>query len=149
MACSIDAAHKGALIDRVVVSTEERASRFISARRVLRDQCGVDAFGGTVWGQDQAPFLDAGDVDYAPLPIFTRTALEPTESTAADVGFLREREERCGIPVHRMIWSERSRLDGRRARAFYKRLRNQKAALAPENLQHIADALAWGAVLRR
>lgn len=149
MACSIDAAHKGARIDRVVVSTEDRASCFISVHRVLRDQYGVDAFGGTVWGQDQAPFLGTGDVDCAPLLIFTRDVLEPTESTAADIGFLREREKRCAIPIHRMIWSERNRLDRRRPRAFYKRLRNQKAALEPENLQHIADALAWGAVLQR
>jgi len=149
MACSIDAAHEGTRIDRVVVRTEDRTSCFISVHRALRDHYGVDAFGGTVWGQDQAPFLDTGDVDYAPLPSFTRDVLEPTESTAADVGFLREREERCGVTMHRMIWSERNRLDGRRPRAFYERLCNQKVAVDHENLQHVADALAWGAVLQR
>ncbi len=149
IAHSIDAARKVTRIDRVVMSTEDRASRVISVHRVLRDQYGVDAFGGTVWGQDQASFLATGDVDYDPLLIFTRDVLEPTESTAADIGFLREREERCGIPIHRMIWSERNLLDGRRPAAFYKRLRNQKAVLGPENVQHIADALASGAVLQR
>jgi hypothetical protein len=87
---------------------------FVPVHRVLRDRYRVDAFGGTVWGQDQASFLAARDVDYDPLVIFTRDVLEPSEKNAApDVDFLRDREERYGISIHRMIWSERNLLEGR------------------------------------
>ena len=86
---------------------------FLPVHRVLRDQYGVEAFGGTVWGQDQASFLATGDVDYDPLVIFTRDVLEPSENITPDIDFLREREERYGVPIHRMIWSERNLLEGR------------------------------------
>jgi hypothetical protein len=86
---------------------------FLPVHRLLRDRYGVDAFGGTVWGQDQASFLASGDVDYDPLVIFTRDVLEPSENSAPDIDFLRDREERYGVSIHRMIWSERNLLEGR------------------------------------
>lgn len=86
---------------------------FVPMHRLLRDRYGVEAFGGTVWGQDQSSFLSAGDIDYDPLIIFTRDVLEPSEGATPDVDFLREREERYGVPIHRMIWSERHLLEGR------------------------------------
>lgn len=86
---------------------------FLPVHRLLRDRYGVDAFAGTVWGQDQASFLDAGDIDYDPLVVFTRDVLGPSEGAVPDIDFLRDREERYGVPIHRMIWSERHLLEGR------------------------------------
>jgi hypothetical protein len=86
---------------------------FLPVHRVLRDRYGVDAFGGTVWGQDQSSFLATGDIEYDPLVIFTRDVLDPSENITPDIDFLREREERYGVPIHRMIWSERNLLEGR------------------------------------
>ena len=86
---------------------------FILVHRLLRDRYGVDAFAGTVWGQDQASFLTDGDIDYDPLVVFTRDVLEPSRGATPDTGFLRDREERYGVSIHRMIWAERHLLEGR------------------------------------
>ncbi len=86
---------------------------FQPVHRLLRDSYGVDAFAGTVWGQDQASFLAEGDVHYDPLVVFTRDVLESAKGTEPDLDFLRVREERYGIPIHRMIWSDRHLLEGR------------------------------------
>jgi hypothetical protein len=86
---------------------------FLPVHRLLRDRYGVDAFAGTVWGRDQAEFLAEGDVEYDPLVIFTRDVLDPSEGAVPDIEFLQDRERRYGIPIHRMIWSERHLLEGR------------------------------------
>jgi hypothetical protein len=86
---------------------------FQPVHRLLRERYGVHAFAGTVWGQDQASFLTEGDIDYDPLVVFTRDVLDPSEGAVPDIGFLREREARYGVPIHRMIWSERHLLQGR------------------------------------
>jgi hypothetical protein len=86
---------------------------FQPVHRRVRERYGVQAFGGTVWGQDQASFLAEGDIDYDPLVVFTRDVLDPSEGAAPDIDFLRERETRYGVPIHRMIWSERHLLEGR------------------------------------
>jgi len=86
---------------------------FLPVHRVLRDRYGVTAFAGTVWGHDQASFLADGDVDYDPLIIFTRDVLEPSEAVTPNFEFLQDRERRYGVPIHRMIWSERHLLEGR------------------------------------
>ncbi|MDH4281685.1 MAG: hypothetical protein OEV36_03445, partial [Myxococcales bacterium] len=86
---------------------------FLPVHRVLRDRYGVAAFAGTVWGHDQASFLADGDVDYDPLIIFTRDVLEPSEGVTPNIEFLQDRERRYGVPIHRMIWSERHLLEGR------------------------------------
>ncbi|MGB8329374.1 MAG: hypothetical protein WCE62_04540 [Polyangiales bacterium] len=86
---------------------------FLPVHRVLRDRYGVEAFAGTVWGQDQATFLAEGGIDYDPLLIFTRDVLDEASSAVPDLAFLRDRENRYGVPMHRMIWSERHLLEGR------------------------------------
>ena len=86
---------------------------FLPVHRMLRDRYGVDAFAGTVWGHDQASFLADGDIDYDPLLVFTRDVLEPSQDAVPDLDFLRNREERYGISVHRMIWLERHLLERR------------------------------------
>jgi len=86
---------------------------FLPVHRLLRDRYGIDAFAGTVWGQDQASFLAEGDIDYDPLLVFTRDILEPSHGATPDLDFLRKREERYGVSIHRMIWSERHLLEGR------------------------------------
>ena len=86
---------------------------FLPIHRSLRDRYGVEAFGGTVWGRDQASFLAQGDIDYDPLIIFTQDVLAPSKDATPDIDFLQEREERYGVPIHRMIWSERHLLEGR------------------------------------
>ncbi len=86
---------------------------FLPVHRLLRDRYQVDAFAGTVWGHDQGSFLADGDIDYDPLVVFTRDVLEPSQGAAPDLDFLRKREERYGVSIHRMIWSERHLLEGR------------------------------------
>lgn len=86
---------------------------FLPVHRLLRDRYGVEGFAGTVWGQDQASFLGQGDIAYDPLLVFTRDVLEPSEGAVPDIDFLRQREELYGVPIHRMIWSERHLLKGR------------------------------------
>lgn len=86
---------------------------FLPVHRLLRRRYGVAAFAGTVWGQDQASFLAEGDVDYDPLVIFTRDVLGPSEGAVPDIEFLQDREQRYGVAIHRMIWSERHLLEGR------------------------------------
>ena len=86
---------------------------FVPIHRSLRDRYGVEAFGGTVWGRDQASFLAQGDIDYDPLIVFTRDVLARSKDATPDIDFLQEREERYGVPIHRMIWSERHLLEGR------------------------------------
>ena len=86
---------------------------FLLVHRLLRDRYGVDAFAGTVWGHDQASFLADRDIDYDPLVVFTRDVLEPSEGASPDIDFLRDREERYGVSIQRMIWSERHLLEGR------------------------------------
>lgn len=98
--------------DRVYTFFSVHERLFQPVHRRLRDRHGVEAFGGTVWGQDQASFLAEGDIDYDPLVVFTRDVLAP-KAAVPDIDFLREREERYGVPIHRMIWSERHLLKGR------------------------------------
>ena len=86
---------------------------FLPVHRLLRDRYGVGAFAGTVWGHDQASFLEQSEIDYDPLVVFTRDVLGPSAGTVPDIDFLRDREERYGVPIHRMIWSERHLLQGR------------------------------------
>jgi len=86
---------------------------FLPVHRLLRDRYGVDAFAGTVWGQDQASFLNEADIRYDPLVTFTKDVLEPIEDATPDIEFLQDRERRYGVPIHRMIWSERHLLQGR------------------------------------
>ena len=86
---------------------------FLPVHRLLRDRYGVDAFAGTVWGQDQASFLNEADIRYDPLVTFTKDVLEPIEDAVPDIEFLQDREQRYGVPIHRMIWSERHLLQGR------------------------------------
>jgi len=86
---------------------------FLPVHRVLRDRYGVEAFAGTVWGEDQASFLRKGDIHYDPMLVFTRDVLQHAENTAPDIGFLADRERRYGVSIHRMIWSERHLLEGR------------------------------------
>ncbi len=78
----------------------------------LRDDYGVDAFGGMVWGENQASFLAQTDISYDPLLVFTRDVLDH-EATSPDLEFLQDREARYGVPIHRMLWSERHLLEGR------------------------------------
>ncbi len=86
---------------------------FAPVHRVLRDRYGIAAFAGTVWGQDQASFLAKHEIEYEPLLVFTRDILKPAEASAPDMEYLDEREARYGVPIHRMIWSERHLLEGR------------------------------------
>lgn len=86
---------------------------FLPVHRVLRDRYAVDAFAGTVWGQDQAAFLEQSEIRYDPMVIFTRDVLEQAADAEPDVEFLQDRERRYGVPIHRMIWSERHLLNGR------------------------------------
>jgi hypothetical protein len=86
---------------------------FLPVHRILRDRYGVESFAGTVWGADQASFLDQGDIRYDPLVIFTRDVLERDEGAVPDIELLQDRERRYGVSIHRMIWSERHLLEGR------------------------------------
>lgn len=80
----------------------------------MRDRHGATAFGGFVWGEDQASFLDSTDIDYDPLHVFSRDILSKLDDAPpADVDYLRAREHRYGVPIHRMVWSERHLLKGR------------------------------------
>jgi hypothetical protein len=99
--------------DRVYTFFSVHERLFLPVHRLLRDRYGVDSFAGTVWGHDQASFLADGGIDYDPLVVFTRDVLEPSRNAVPDIDFLRDREERYGVPIHRMIWSERHLLEGR------------------------------------
>jgi hypothetical protein len=85
---------------------------FQPVHRRLRERYAVQDFAGMVWGHDQASFLRGGDISYDPLIVFTEEVLGRIQRTP-DVDYLREREERYGVPLHRMIWAERHLLDGR------------------------------------
>ncbi|MGB5811545.1 MAG: hypothetical protein WBG86_13490 [Polyangiales bacterium] len=85
---------------------------FQPVHRHLRDDYSVGAFGGMVWGHNQAAFLSEGDIAYDPLIVFTRDVLD-RDDAAPDMEFLRDREARYGVPIHRMLWSERHLLEGR------------------------------------
>jgi hypothetical protein len=99
-------------VERVYTFFSVHERLFQPVHRLLRDDYGVQAFAGMVWGRDQAAFLEGTDVDYDPLVVFTRDVLG-FDDTELNVEFLREREERSGISIHRMIWSERHLLEGR------------------------------------
>ena len=80
----------------------------------MRDRYGATEFGGFVWGEDQASFLRSTDITFEPLHVFSRDVLPRLKSAPpADMEYLRERERRYGVPIHRMIWSERHLLKGR------------------------------------
>jgi hypothetical protein len=75
---------------------------------------GVRELGGFVWGEDQAEFLRSTGVAYDPLHVFTRD-VEPrlARAPAPNLDYLREREHRYAVSLHRMLWSERHLLEGR------------------------------------
>ena len=80
----------------------------------LRDRYGARRFSGFVWGEDQAAFLRAGSIDYAPLLVFTRDVLPRlAHAPSADLDALRRRERRYGVSIHRMLWAERHLLQRR------------------------------------
>ena len=80
----------------------------------MRDRYGAAEFSGFVWGRNQADFLSSADISYDPLHIFSRDVLAHLPSAPpADLDYLRDRERRYGVPLHRMIWSERHLLKGR------------------------------------
>lgn len=99
--------------DRIYTFFSVHERLFAPVHRVLRDRYGIAAFAGTVWGEDQASFLANLDVEYDPLLVFTRDVLQQGDTPAPDMEYLREREARYGVPIHRMIWSERHLLEGR------------------------------------
>lgn len=86
---------------------------FQPVHQQLRARYGVESFAGMVWGENQAAFLRENDVPYDPLLIFTRDVLNQDEAAGPDVEFLRDREARYGVPIQRMVWSERHLLEGR------------------------------------
>ncbi len=80
----------------------------------MRDRYGATEFGGFVWGEDQESFLRATDIRYDPLHVFSRDVLEGLDGAPRpNMDALRMREQRYGVPIHRMIWSERHLLEGR------------------------------------
>jgi len=80
----------------------------------MRDRYGATEFGGFVWGDDQADFLRSTGTLYDPLHVFSRDVLASLgEAPPPDLDYLRVCERRYGVPLHRMIWSERHLLKGR------------------------------------
>jgi len=80
----------------------------------MRHRYGATEFGGFVWGRNQADFLSSTDIPYDPLHIFSRDVLARLPGAPpANLDYLRDRERRYGVPLHRMIWSERHLLKGR------------------------------------
>jgi hypothetical protein len=80
----------------------------------MRDRYGATKFGGFVWGEDQQSFLRSSDIRYDPLHVFSRDILAGLDDAPPpDVEALRKRERRYGVPINRMIWSERHLLEGR------------------------------------
>lgn len=75
---------------------------------------GARTLSGFVWGQDQAEFLRSTGVSYDPLHVFTRDVeARLADAPPPDLDYLREREHRYGVPLHRMLWSERHLLEGK------------------------------------
>jgi hypothetical protein len=99
--------------DRIYTFFSVHERLFQPVHRLLRDRYGVRYFSGMVWGRDQASFLLQGDVRYDPLLIFTEDVLGIEVGSHPDMDYLRDREERYGTSIHRMIWSERHLLEGR------------------------------------
>ncbi len=80
----------------------------------MRDRYGATEFSGFVWGEDQESFLRATDIHYEPLHVFSRDVLAGLDrAPPPDLDALRARERQYGVPIHRMIWSERHLLEGR------------------------------------
>ena len=96
----------------VFFSVHERL--FHPVMQEMRDRYGATEVGGFVWGDDQADFLRSTGAPYDPLHVFSRDVLASLGAAPpADMDYLRERERRYGVPLHRMIWSERHLLKGR------------------------------------
>lgn len=96
----------------IFFSVHERL--FHPLMRQMRERYGANKFGGFVWGEDQADFLKSTDITYDPLHVFSRDILSPLEGAPpANLEYLRERERRYGVPINRMIWSERHLLKSR------------------------------------
>lgn len=79
----------------------------------------IASVGGFVWGEQQADVLRAGGHGYDPLVVFSRDVL-PRVTGSPDLDYLREREQRYGFSLNRVLLSERHQLAGR---AFEERLR--------------------------
>ncbi len=86
---------------------------FHPIHEVLRERYGVDRFAGMVWGEDQLVLLRDKSIDYEPLLVFTRDVLAKAGDAPVDLQYLREREARYGVSLHRLMWSERHLLANR------------------------------------
>lgn len=91
-------------------SVHERLFHAMAAELSARH--GVEEFSGFVWGRDQLEGLSARP-SYSPLTVFTRDVLPRAASRHCTPGAAREIEKRLGVPLQRMIWSERHLLEGR------------------------------------